>query len=611
MDRVVRKFAHRVLAIHAGLFLLVLVIVAFASRAIYNSAREQALAQARQNQALLAAQTARGIEDFYQSLLAGLHLVRDAEEEPEVAGAAAAAVASTQPGHVLARRLPHEPIGPRGVLVARLVARQFEGRASQVFIFDRVQHKAFEISQPDVALPRDKVAAQLADWFATVEHPQISPFRALGDMGYNAVAVPVHREAHRLIVATVPVRAMASRLLDRLGRDETIATLLADDEDRVMAAGERAWIGRNLSSLGAPMADMTMQKLRAANLRGVKEIEQPFRVGDVQCPPAMFASEPVHVADKQWLLLVASDLSAVDGVVNSLVKRGIGWVIFALLSMTALLVSTAVQLIRNRARLEGERARVLEAELAEARQIQLAWLPEPTGSDCDSLDVSAVNLPASHISGDFYNWFALPDGRTAIVIGDVTGHGMSAAFLMATAQMLVRNTLPRTLDPGRCLEEVNRQLCVQMFYGQFVTMQVVVLDPENGRLSIANAGHPPPLCGDGESFQPLKVEPQLVLGIEKGAEYPTETFDLAAGANVLLYTDGIVEAVAADGSRFETERLQRSIYGTYENAAALVKAVVDSVTTFRAGRELADDLTIVAIQLQGARSAATTAAVSV
>jgi sigma-B regulation protein RsbU (phosphoserine phosphatase) len=140
---------------------------------------------------------------------------------------------------------------------------------------------------------------------------------------------------------------------------------------------------------------------------------------------------------------------------------------------------------------------------------------------------------------------------------------------------------------------------------------VAVLDPENGRLSIANAGHPPPLYGDGESFQPLKVEPQLVLGIEKGAEYPTETFDLAPGSSVLLYTDGIVEAVAADGSRFENERLQRSIYGKYENAAALVQTVVDAVTAFRGERELADDLTIVAIQLQGARAAATTEQVAV
>src|SRR5262249_30578646 len=143
-------------------------------------------------------------------------------------------------------------------------------------------------------------------------------------------------------------------------------------------------------------------------------------------------------------------------------------------------------LIRSRVRLERTRHEILTRELEQARQIQLAWLPDlksvPSG-----LEVSAANLPASHISGDFYNWFKLPvptgatGGRevekVAIVIGDVTGHGMAAAFLMATTQLLVRMTLSRYQDPGRCLFEVNRQLCTQGFQGQFVTMLVIVLDP--------------------------------------------------------------------------------------------------------------------------------------
>src|SRR4051812_6782708 len=174
MDRVVRKFAQRVLAIHAGLFLLVLAIVSFASREIYNSARSQALAQARESQSLLASQTARGIEDFYNALLAGLHLVRDAEEEPEVAGAAQAAVAASQPAHSVARRLAREPIGPRGILVPRLVARQFEGRASQVFVYDRVERQAFGVGEADPQLPREQVVQQLGDWLGSVNNPQIS-----------------------------------------------------------------------------------------------------------------------------------------------------------------------------------------------------------------------------------------------------------------------------------------------------------------------------------------------------------------------------------------------------------------------------------------------------
>src|SRR5439155_8415781 len=117
-------------------------------------------------------------------------------------------------------------------------------------------------------------------------------------------------------------------------------------------------------------------------------------------------------------------------------------------------------------------------------------------------------------SGDFYNWFALPammmktsvsgavggehaeteggggSGRVAVVIGDVTGHGMAAALLMATTQLLVRMALSRYQDAGRCLQEVNKQLCMQAgstFKGQFVTMLVMVLDTRHGTMQVASA----------------------------------------------------------------------------------------------------------------------------
>src|SRR5205814_3971727 len=149
----------------------------------------------------------------------------------------------------------------------------------------------------------------------------------------------------------------------------------------------------------------------------------------------------------------------------------------------------------------------------QAREIQLNWLPEQPCS-MQLLDLAAINTPASHVSGDFYNWFELPDGRVVVTIGDVTGHGMAAAFLMATPQLLVRTTMPRLNDPGLCLEEVNRQLCTMVFSGQFVTMLLLVLDLEHNQIEVATAGHPPPLVGEGEAFRELRVDPQLVLGIE-------------------------------------------------------------------------------------------------
>ena len=139
---------------------------------------------------------------------------------------------------------------------------------------------------------------------------------------------------------------------------------------------------------------------------------------------------------------------------------------------------------------------MLAKEMADAREIQLNWLPK-NACVTDAVQVAAINQPATHISGDFYNWFQLDDGRIVVTIGDVTGHGMSAAFLMATTQLLVRNIMPRVAHAGECLDEINKQLVQQSFNGQFVTLLILVIDPCRNTMEIANAGHMPPLIGQG------------------------------------------------------------------------------------------------------------------
>jgi sigma-B regulation protein RsbU (phosphoserine phosphatase) len=290
-------------------------------------------------------------------------------------------------------------------------------------------------------------------------------------------------------------------------------------------------------------------------------------------------------------------MKQVDGTVARLFDGAILWSIFVVVAVIAILASTAFQMIRSRLRMERERHEALTRELSQARDIQLAWLPTKQLVS-EAVNVAAINSPASHISGDFYNWFDLSDGRLVVVIGDVTGHGMAAAFLMATTQLLIRNTMARLPDPGRCLEEVNRQLCVQVFNGQFVTMLVMILDVAAGQLHVGTAGHPAPLVADGESFQPLAIEPQLVLGVDPDTQYVTETFALPPQSSLLLYTDGVVECPDARDERFGTERLRRALYGRYDDATGMLDHVIGAVNHFRGNRDLDDDLTVVAVQLQ-------------
>ena len=249
----------------------------------------------------------------------------------------------------------------------------------------------------------------------------------------------------------------------------------------------------------------------------------------------------------------------IDAVVRRLFGRAVFWALFVALSMTAILVSTAVQLIRNRARFDRERHEILEKEIRQARDIQLAWLPQKRAR-CSSLDIATVNHPASRISGDFYNWFELPDGRTAVVIGDVTGHGMAAAFLMATTQLLVRNTLPQVIDPGRCMEEINRQLCMQVFNGQFVTLQILVLDPQNDRIEIATGGHPPPIVGDADGFRRMRTRaesrPRRRSAIPPMG--PNRSISPAI-PRFLLYTDGVLDAESSTGERYGLDRLRQAL----------------------------------------------------
>jgi sigma-B regulation protein RsbU (phosphoserine phosphatase) len=182
---------------------------------------------------------------------------------------------------------------------------------------------------------------------------------------------------------------------------------------------------------------------------------------------------------------------------------------------------------------------------------------------------------------------------------------MSAAFLMATTQLLVRMTMQRITDPGRCLTEVNRQLCAQVFNGQFVTMLLMIMDPETGAIEMANAGHPAPLLVKGrgtETLVPLPIDSQLVLGVEPDAAYQTERMDLGAGATLLLYTDGAPDVMSSDGRRFGNDGLKAAVPlrgpdGRLLDARGLVDAVVHAVNRFRGRTELSDDLTLVAIRL--------------
>ena len=604
MEKAARDYVRKVLVVHLALLALVVAGVFLVAREVYGHAREQALEQARVRHELIARQTSRAIGSHYASILSDLQVLSHVRKSTDAADGLKGewVLAPTlwgQMGQRVSQLLRLDPITME-LLAAFPVGPESEAKAAEILL-DPASRK----------------------WLRNVRDPAVSGFRPDDAGGYTLVAVPVDNDT--LLVAVVPFGAVQRLFLDSVNQAKSVGATMLEDS---MSAGSAASFPQCLGFIDQipdprirRLAEQFVSRARSGTvIAGVPEAGYPRPGGPVltagqpvkpttpdSLRDRMFTVEPIPLPGKRSAIVISSWVSDITEVAYALFRRAAIDGAVVLLIVTGLLASTSVQLIRGRLRLERERNQLLTRELSQARQIQLAWLPSAQSGCLRACDIAAANIPASHVSGDFYDWFELDDCRVAVTIGDVTGHGMSAAFLMATTQLLVRTTLRRVGDPGRCLDEVNRQLCNCAFNGQFVTMLVAIIDTGRGDMSIATAGHYPPMLveseADGGGARALPIEPAMVLGIEPEAEFVTEQVRLSPAGGLLLYTDGVIEARSKSGEHFTLSRLRRALEGTGpsagpEGARAMIDAVVGAVTNFRGPRDLLDDLTLVAVQLQ-------------
>ena len=238
----------------------------------------------------------------------------------------------------------------------------------------------------------------------------------------------------------------------------------------------------------------------------------------------------------------------------------------------------------------------IQAELDLARAVQMAILPArfPARTECDG---AARMIPATAMCGDFYDFIELSDGRIGLVIADVSGHGVPAAFFMAVARTSLRDVAAHHAEPGACLAQTNRALCAQNPMELFVTVFYCVLDPRTGVLRYANGGHNPPYLrrADGH-IEPLDGRGGLVLGVMPEAEFPDHTVELRAGDRLILYTDGLTEAFNAADEAYGAERLIEQLRASGELAAApLIDRICASVKEFCGSAAQSDDITLTVI----------------
>jgi phosphoserine phosphatase RsbU/P len=271
----------------------------------------------------------------------------------------------------------------------------------------------------------------------------------------------------------------------------------------------------------------------------------------------------VHAIDPTLPVLVMTGWATLDIAIEAL-RFGVRDLVQKPWENDRVLASVREHAVARRASLKRKAHRA--REMAEARQIQLALLPQSL-PHVDGWSLAAESTPAEHVGGDTFDVIDLGGGRVALSLGDVSGKGTPAALLAANLQAAVRSAAARQLSPSRLCEEVNRALCASIAPGHFITYFYAVIDTASGDTHYCNAGHLPPLVAGRSGEVRRLAAGGMVLGIDAAASYVEGVDCLAPGECLLAYTDGLTEARSAEGEEFGEERL----------AACLVPQLADGV----------------------------------
>jgi sigma-B regulation protein RsbU (phosphoserine phosphatase) len=251
--------------------------------------------------------------------------------------------------------------------------------------------------------------------------------------------------------------------------------------------------------------------------------------------------------------------------------------------------------------LSAEEKRDLESELELAQSVQRSLLPEQV-PDVTALEIAAFSRPAQIVSGDYFDFFRFHDGAQGLAIADVAGHGVSASLYMASMQILLRTLVPISESPADVVRQVHQLLIHNIRFTTFVTLFLASFDPSAHRLTYCSAGHNPPLVfrkGESAGDSTIWLRPTgPAVGLVEGSEFRAETKLLSPGDILLLYTDGVTEALSLGGEEFGRERLATLVRREWSlSARDLVGAVRQELEEFTGGEPLADDTTVVVCKI--------------
>jgi Stage II sporulation protein E (SpoIIE)/SnoaL-like polyketide cyclase len=252
---------------------------------------------------------------------------------------------------------------------------------------------------------------------------------------------------------------------------------------------------------------------------------------------------------------------------------------------------------------EAQERERIEQELRVARQIQQALLPE-AAPELDGWEVATYYRPAREVGGDFYDFFELEDGRLGVVVGDATGKGVPAALVMATTRGMLRAVAQPLDSPSEVLARVTDALYPDIPSNMFVTCFYAILDPAEGQLRYANAGHDLPyLPRRSEDIEELRAR-GMPLGLMPRMSYEEKETVLVPEEGVLFYTDGLVEAHNPKGEMFGTPRLRNLLSERPESGRGLSATLMEELGCFTGEVwEQEDDITLLTLERSAPRKA--------
>ena len=407
----------------------------------------------------------------------------------------------------------------------------------------------------------------------------------------HAERLSILNEVHRALAESIALEELLELILERVFdhlRPEKGAVYLRDSKGDLYQAAcrplDHTEIQLNLSqSLCREVVDKGMAAL-------VHDVETDSRFSDA-----------LSLLDSGVRTLLAAPLTYASGTLGMIaLSSPAGGRAFTEDDMDLLtsLASVAALRIHNLSLAEeaAERRR-LQEEVALARQIQMSLIPDHL-PEIKGYDVYGGNIPSQGVSGDYFEVTERKDGREDVFfIADVCGKGISAALLTAYIEALTTSPIEDGLSPDEVFTRVSRRLYRRTPHERFATAFLAILDPSTHRVRYANAGHNPSMVLRREGAVEWLGSTGIPLGLLPGAEYEVGEFELEPGDLLVLYTDGIVEAIDPDEEEYDISRLEAAVRRYSKlSLAKLAMALEDDLERFVRGVLPADDRTLVILR---------------